>query len=101
MRTTERIMMRFMRKSIFDKPIERLLAEMDHKDSETDAYSSLLDHADKLSRLQERERSNRVNADTVWLVAGNIIGILVIVAYEQKHVMASKGMNFILKPKSI
>ena len=92
--------MRFMRKSIFDKSIDRVLNELDRKDPESDEYETLLKRADRLSQLQERERSNRVKADTVWMVAGNIAGILAIVAYEQKHVMASRGMNFILRPKS-
>ena len=92
--------MRFTRKSIFDKPIERLLDEMGRKDPESEDYAKLLHHTDKLTRLQEREKSNRVKADTVWMVVGNIAGILAIVAYEQKHVMASRGMNFILRPKT-
>jgi len=100
MRTTERIMMRFMRKSIFDKSIDKVLDELEHKDPESDDYEKLLHRADRLTKLRERERSNRVNPETAWMVAGNIIGILVIVAYEQKHVMASRGMNFILRPKS-
>ena len=92
--------MRFMRKSIFDKPIENVMNELDRKDPGTDDYDKLLHRAARLTKLRERERSNRVNPETAWMVAGNIIGILVIVAYEQKHVMASRGMNFILRPKS-
>ena len=92
--------MRFMRKSIFDKPIEKLLFELDRNNPGTEDYNDLLENVDKLTELQQRERSRKVSPDTIWLVAGNIIGILVIVAYEQKHVMASRGMNFILKPKT-
>jgi hypothetical protein len=33
------------------------------------------------------------------IVVGNILGILVIVAYEQKHVMVSKGLGFVIKAK--
>ena len=91
--------MRFMRKSIFDEPINRLLKAMDREEPESDEYAQLLEHVDRLTSLREKERSKRVKPDTIWIVAGNIVGILAIVAYEQKHVMASRGMNFIMKPK--
>lgn len=92
--------MRFMRKSIYDRPMERLLEELDRKEPGSDDYNTLLGRVDQMSHLQERDRSRRVSPDTMWLVAGNIIGILVIVAYEQKHVMASRATNFILKTKT-
>lgn len=91
--------MRLMRKSIFDKPINRLLDELATKQPGTDDFNKLLEELQQLTSLQEKERNKRVKSDTVWIVMGNLVGILVIVAYEQKHVMASRGMNFILKPK--
>lgn len=91
-------MMRFKKASKFDQPIDRVLEEMARTPQDTDEYSAHLKHLDKLSELQLREQSNKVTADTVWMIAGNLLGILVIVAYEQKHVLASRGMNFILRP---
>ena len=93
-------MMRFKKASKFDQPIDKILDEMARVQQDSDEYSDLLKRLDKLSELQLREQSNKVTADTVWMVAGNIVGILVIVAYEQKHVMASRGMNFILRPRT-
>ena len=92
--------MRFMRKSRFDEPINKVLDEMSRLNEDSEAYSEHLKHLDKLTQLKERERSSGVDLNTVCLVAGNLLGILVIVAYEQKHVMASRGMNFILRPKT-
>jgi hypothetical protein len=33
------------------------------------------------------------------MILGNLMGILVIVAYEQKHVMTSKGFSQLIRPK--
>lgn len=42
---------------------------------------------------------NKLDPNTLFLVAGNLLGILVIVAYEQKHVFASQASKFIQKVK--
>ncbi len=90
----------FKRESKFDQPIDAILVELRKENPESEKYSSLLVQLDRLTQLKDRERINKVSADTAWMVAGNLLGILVIVAYEQKHIMASRGMNFILRPKT-
>lgn len=88
-----------MRKSIYDEPIDRLLSELATKNPGTDDFNKLLDQIDHLARLQDIEKSKRVKTDTIWIVAGNVVGILIIVAYEHGHVVASRGLTFIMKPK--
>ncbi|MET0786521.1 MAG: hypothetical protein ABWY25_07445 [Paenisporosarcina sp.] len=61
-------------------------------------YSALIDHLDRLNRMKEQS-GRRPSPDAMAVVAGNLLGILIIVAYEQKHVMVSKGLGFVLKPK--
>jgi hypothetical protein len=56
-----------------------------------------------LARVGEERRENepnRINRDTYIIVAGNILGILVIAFAEQNHVVVSKALSFILKPKN-
>jgi hypothetical protein len=33
------------------------------------------------------------------IIAANIFGILLIISYERSHVLASKAVSFLLKPK--
>ena len=85
-------------KSLLDEPIARVLAEMEMYGPDSDEYPKLVSYLERLTQAQAETRKQRVNLDTLIPVAGNLLGILIIVAYEQKHVMVSKGLMF-LKPK--
>lgn len=64
----------------------------------SDEYSKTLSHLERLYTIKAEKRRNRVTPDTMLLVAGNLLGILVIVAYEQKHVLP-KALGFVPKVK--
>lgn len=81
------------------KPIDRVLTEMEEHGPDSPEYSNLLSYLERLIALKRGNLNSRVSPDMMATVAGNLLGILVIVAYEQKHVMSSKGLGFILKPK--
>ncbi len=84
--------------TIYDDPIIRILTEMDDYGPDSEEYLTLLPHLERLSKLKAETSPKRISPDTMVIVAGNLLGILIIVAYEQKHVMTSKGLGFI-KPK--
>lgn len=82
-----------------NEAIERILDEMETYGPDSPEYPGYLDHLERLYALKTEESPRRVSPDAIIQVAGNILGILVIVAYEQKHVMTSKGLGFVMKPK--
>lgn len=81
--------------SKLDDPIAKILSEMEVFGPGTPEYDHLLDQLDRLIKMQSEERRNRVSPDTLATVGGNLLGILVIVAYEQKHVVVSKALNML------
>lgn len=81
------------------QPIDRVLRDMESYGPDSPEYPNLLTSLERLVQLRRGNAGNRVSPDTMATVMGNLLGILVIVAYEQKHVMSSKGLGFILKPK--
>lgn len=86
--------------SILDDPIAKVLGEMKAYDPDSDEYKSAIAHLERLMRLKAEEGHNsRISPDTLAIVAGNLLGILIIVIYEQRHVMVSKGLGMILRPK--
>ncbi len=85
--------------SIYDEPIKQILANMDEYGPDSPEYTTLMNHLEGLVRIRAEHRPKRISPDTMAIVAGNLMGILIIVAYEQKHVMTSKAMGFILKTK--
>jgi hypothetical protein len=92
---------RFVKKkpSILDEPIARILTDMNTYGPDSPEFPTLVSHLEKLNRMKAEECKNRPSSDTMAIVAGNLLGILIIVAYEQKHAMVSRGLGFVIKPK--
>jgi len=81
--------------TLLDLTINRLLVEMESFGPETPEYESLVTRLERLNKVNAETRRPRVSPDTVAIVVGNLVGILLIVAYEQNHVMVSKAMSYI------
>lgn len=47
--------------------------------------------------LDENQRNFKVSSDTILIVAGNLLGILLILKYEQLDIITTKAMSFVLK----
>lgn len=96
-------MLRQFFKSEIPTPIDGLIdAVMDEMHKEgvfSDKYPTLMNHLNRLYEIKANQRRTPVSRDTMAIVAGNLPGILLIVAYEQKHVMTSKGFSQLIRPK--
>ena len=79
--------------------IIRILDDMEKVDPSTDEYATLLTQVERFYNLRTTQISKAVSPDVMATVLANLMGILVIVAYERTHVFASKAQNFVLKPK--
>jgi hypothetical protein len=88
------------RTTLLDDEIHRIRTEMLEVDVYSEEYTTLLATFERLIRLQDANRSNRVSPDTMAIVCANILGILIIVGYEQGHVVASRGLQFLLRTKN-
>lgn len=84
----------------FDRAIMRVLDEMDTFGPDSPEYAQHLKHLKKLTDLKTKNRRKPISSDMLALVLGNLAGILIIVLYEQKNVMVSKGLGFVLKTKT-
>ena len=82
-----------------DNQIEAILQEMSAVLVSSPEYRKMLVNLKGLEEIKTKSQRSRINPDTLAIIAGNLLGILLIVAYEQKHVMTSKGFSQILKPK--
>lgn len=86
--------------SIYDEPIETVLHEMKTYGPGETEFQTQLSYLERLSELKTKTRSSmRISPDTLLIVAGNLVGIGLIVLIEQSHPMTSKGLNYI-KPKN-
>lgn len=82
-----------------DGLIDAVLDEMHKKGVLSDEYPNLMTFLERLHEIKAKQRRDVVSRDTLALILGNLTGILLIVAYEQKHVLTSKGFTQIIRPK--
>lgn len=85
--------------TLVDGQIDAVLKEMQTIGVNSDKYPEMLAYLERLNDIKKEERLAPVSRDTIALIFGNLMGILLIVAYEQKHVMTSKGFSQIIRPR--
>jgi hypothetical protein len=78
---------------------DKLLDELTNYDPQDKEYQAILESLKAIIELELRTNKwlSKVDANTFALIVCNLLGILIIVAYEQKHVFASKASGFLAK----
>ena len=85
--------------SELDEAIDTAFMQLSLQTPGTEEYSQILNHVNMLVGMKTQTRQSPIDKNTVLIVAGNLVGILILVAYEQKHVVTSKALSFIQKLK--
>lgn len=75
--------------------IETVYSEMAGDQSSSDEYAKSVNQLVKLYSLKEAPK--RVSPDTLAMVLGNLLGIILIVGHERAHIVTSKALNFVMK----
>lgn len=81
-----------------DEQIDAVLEDMKQYGPTSPEYPELMKHLDKLYELKTKDKSKPVSKDTVIMVAGNLLGILLILGYERTNVMSTKAFTQIIRP---
>lgn len=76
--------------------IERLTLELEKTDPKSPEYQIIANNLDLLICMRNN-KPMRISTDTIVVAATNILGILLILNYENLHVVSSKAIGFILK----
>lgn len=83
--------------------IDSLLDEMAVCSGDSEEYAKMNDQLTKLYELKEIDQKvtthKRVSAETLLVVGGNILGILLIIGYERENVLTSKALSLLTKVK--
>lgn len=80
-----------------DENIDMFLENMVMLGAGAEEYEEQLKIVERLNRLKTGNSDKRLSHDTIAVVIGNILCVVIIVAYEQKHVMASKATAFVAR----
>ena len=77
---------------------DQLLNEMLTFGPGSPEFNEGLERLERIHKLRQRTKlTGGVSPDTVAIVLGNLAGIVIIVGYEQKHVVASAAQKLLLK----
>lgn len=83
-------------KSRIELEIEKLEEQLQSSNVGSEEYGNLLTALERLNKLKETKFKG-IDPNTMLLVGGNILGIVIILGYEKTGVIASKAMSFIGK----
>jgi hypothetical protein len=85
--------------SPFDREIERLLTEMHDQETTSEKYAAALDKLAKVHKMKADDSRDRVRMDTYVTAGASLIGIVLILHYEQLHPITTKALPFVPKAK--
>lgn len=75
--------------------LTRILVEMDTYGPDSPEYAELLSHLERVVVLRASREKRTFSPDAILTATTYLFGILIIVAYEQKHALTSKAVGFI------
>ena len=82
-----------------EKSIDKLHDEILLLDDSDEILPSKMDRLEKLYELNALVAKGKVSKDTVLIVGGNILGILLILNFEKMGIITSKGLGLIVKSR--
>ena len=60
-------------------------------------YTAMSEHLLRLYEAKSKENSRSISPDTIAMIAGNLLGIGLIINYEKAGIITSKALGFIIK----
>jgi hypothetical protein len=86
-------------KITFEMEINHVLTALNSMDVTSQEYGTGINNLKGLCEAGSKKSSNFVDWNTIMIAGSNIIGILLILNYEQLHVISTKAIGFVLKSR--
>ena len=80
-----------------EKEIDKQVKTLRCNPAGSEEYNAALKALEKLYSFREDKSKKRISADTIAIVAGNLLGIILILTYEKTNVIATKALGFVLR----
>jgi len=79
--------------------IDTLLDRIATEEYDFEETSKIVDQVTKLMKLKESNTPKRPSPDTMILVLGNLLGIVIIIGHERANVITTKALGFVMRLK--
>lgn len=86
-----------MKHKSIDDEIDNVLKFMEKYEPNSEEYSAAADNLKDLCEARSKKASRFIEIDTIILACTNILGIVLILNYEQIHVITTKAIGFVVK----
>ena len=80
-----------------EKEIDSVLKEMSRLKKDSEEYADMLDNLKVLYEAKGVEPIRGVSVDTIAIVCGNLVGIILILTFEKIDIITSKALGFVLR----
>ena len=84
-------------KTNLEKEIDRVIESLSTYQPGTKEYLGISEDLERLYKTKALERDRRISPDTIAVVAGNLLGIALILGWEKTGVITSKALGFVLR----
>ena len=63
----------------------------------SEEYTKMNENLEKLYKMEAIKREQKIKKDTILIIAGNLLGIALILGFEQAGAITTKALGFIIK----
>lgn len=84
-------------KTKLEVEIDRLETHLSNVDILDDDYELTIDRLKSLYELTDKKDKFKVSPDTLAVVAGNLLGIAIILKHEELNIVTTKALGFVMK----
>lgn len=85
--------------SLLDDALDKAIRALNNHPIGSKDYSDTLHVVSQLHEMKQREKSSSVSKDTMAIVGGNLLGIIMILKHEHVNVITSRAMNLLLRAR--
>ena len=73
-----------------DEQIDAIFSKMNDTEVDSEEYSELINHLERLEALKLQKKQKRASRDTWLVVGGNFMIAVLVVVFEKEHVWTSR-----------
>lgn len=84
--------------SWIDEEIDRVASGLRFHEIDSKEYQANLMTLKSLHQMKEEDKSDSVIRNNIVVVAGNLLGILMIIKHEHVNIITSRALSLLLKP---
>lgn len=86
------------KKTRMEKVIDSILEKLSTMDPSSEEYEQVVANLETLMKAESYKKdSSKVSADTKWVVIAGILELVLIMGFEQSHVITTKAFGRILR----